>query len=55
MKYSIYIQDHTDGMQHETFFTTMLAAAAHLDKLHQWARDNDYKPADYTLTLTEVA
>lgn len=52
--HSIYIQDHLKGRDHETFFQSFTAAAKYLEKLHQWARDNDYKPTDYTLTLKEI-
>jgi len=52
--HSIYIQDHIKGWDHETFFQSLTAAAKHLDTLHQWARDNGYKPTDYTLTLNEI-
>ena len=54
MTYSIYIQDHAKGRDHETFFKTMSAAAKHLEWLHAWARDNGYSNADYTLTLSEI-
>lgn len=52
--HSIYIQDKRRGFDSELFVGSFEAAAAKLNELHQWARDNDYKPTDYTLTLKEI-
>lgn len=55
LTHSIQIEDKRRGHNSELFVSSFTEAAAEIDRFHQWARENDYKPTDYTLTLTEVA
>lgn len=52
--YSIKIEDKIKGYERELFYATIAQAAIRIEELHQWARDNGYSPADYTLTLSKI-
>lgn len=52
--HSIRVEDKRRGHDTEVFVDSPEAAVAKLDKLHQWARDNGYSPAEYTLTLNTI-